>query len=749
MALSDLELLELVERAQDERQGPIGPQGVGIRSIEQPTADAVIIALTDGRTKELRLTAGPKGDPGEAGKPGQDGKPGPAGSPGRAGAPGVGVAGAPGRDGTSIDTAIVNADGNLLLGLTDGNVLNVGRVVGPPGATGAAGPTGLPGRAGRDGNTILSGTHAPSDDEGSEGDFWIDTSSPLFDFYGKGSSGWRKLTSLRAPQTNVGGQMTPAAGGGSGGGGGGGAGALQNTATLPLANPTRFKNTRDLPDASGLGVQKDFNEWVYACLLSFDADGSKISVGQIPPMPSEVGMLWFSTNDDELTLFIYVDDQSGWVPAAPPVSLDGINTAIANVDAELMKINANVAMNKSELDEKALDIQLDQDRQDEKIAELEGEVDDLKPTVERGEWIYNSNPDSASTPAPGEYHAYVVVSDDYCKSKLSECLLNAAGQPDEASKCNRNNELCLAEIGNIDTDVPWHDVQWMVVHRNDVEGRQHSFGDVVAGMYLEAINVDGTGHGLYEIDGKSLTGPKCGFQVSPVHSKGHPNGKAVIKIFKMAEAANPEDYVRKDGDSMLGALQIRGYTSDSAPSLGLRPQDSNGSNSDILKVYGTDGSGKFWVTLQGDISASSDWSPTKSRHLATKEYVDSLVFNGPAKLAWRWLGNKSSSATPEDGGFYNNGGYLRFSFKTDNNVDLGLSPFPDTGFLTASYGPIGTIWHYDKSVNKWQLMRQLRIDGFRWNYKDHIEYKLSSSNGRSFDELIIGEIYYVTIGGFF
>ena len=88
MALSDLELLELVERAQDERQGPIGPQGVGIRSIEQPTADVVIIALTDGRTKELRLTAGPKGDPGEVGKPGKDGKPGPAGSPGRAGAPG-------------------------------------------------------------------------------------------------------------------------------------------------------------------------------------------------------------------------------------------------------------------------------------------------------------------------------------------------------------------------------------------------------------------------------------------------------------------------------------------------------------------------------------------------------------------------------------------------------------------------------------------------------------------------------------
>ena len=210
MALSDLELLSLVERAQEAKQGPIGPQGVGIRSIEQPDPSTVVISLTDGRTKEINLTAGPKGDPGEAGKPGRDGAEGRPGSPGKAGAAGVGVAGAPGAPGTSIDTAIVNGDGNLLLGLTDGNVLNVGRVVSPAGATGATGPTGLPGRAGRDGNTILSAPHAPADNEGSEGDFWIDTSSPLFDFYAKGGSGWRKLTSLRAPQTNVGGLMTPA-----------------------------------------------------------------------------------------------------------------------------------------------------------------------------------------------------------------------------------------------------------------------------------------------------------------------------------------------------------------------------------------------------------------------------------------------------------------------------------------------------------------------------------------------------------
>ena len=60
MALSDLELLSLVERAQEAKQGPIGPAGVGIRSIEQLDAETVVINLDDGRRKEIRLTQGLK-----------------------------------------------------------------------------------------------------------------------------------------------------------------------------------------------------------------------------------------------------------------------------------------------------------------------------------------------------------------------------------------------------------------------------------------------------------------------------------------------------------------------------------------------------------------------------------------------------------------------------------------------------------------------------------------------------------------
>ena len=43
-------------------------------------------------------------------------------------------------------------------------------------------------------------------------------------------------------------------------------------------------------------------------------------------MPAEEGQLWFNNSEDELTLYIYTG--ANWVPASPPVSLDGINNTI-------------------------------------------------------------------------------------------------------------------------------------------------------------------------------------------------------------------------------------------------------------------------------------------------------------------------------------------------------------------------------------------------------------------------------------
>ena len=202
MALSDLELLSLVEQAKEKQRGPQGEPGVGIQSIEQFDGDSFTIRLTDGNFKKIDLPAGKDGEVGPQGIPGRsvtgpEGRRGPAGKDapsardGRDGAPGV-----------SVETAVVNRDGELLLGLTDGAAINAGRVTGPAGERGERGGSGLPGIRGKDGAAVLSGPRPPAQDDGQEGDHWIDISSAEFGFYKKSGTGWTMLANLRSPGRN-------------------------------------------------------------------------------------------------------------------------------------------------------------------------------------------------------------------------------------------------------------------------------------------------------------------------------------------------------------------------------------------------------------------------------------------------------------------------------------------------------------------------------------------------------------------
>jgi hypothetical protein len=71
--------------------------------------------------------------------------------------------------------------------------------------------------------------------------------------------------------------------------------------------------------------------------------GVTFSVGNVPsdnivvsdtaPAQAVNGTLWFDSSEDSLTLFMYYDPnedptEAAWIPAAPPVSLDGINATI-------------------------------------------------------------------------------------------------------------------------------------------------------------------------------------------------------------------------------------------------------------------------------------------------------------------------------------------------------------------------------------------------------------------------------------
>ena len=123
-------MLGLLEKAQAKQRGPQGEPGISIESIEQFDELSFTLRLSDGSFKKVSLPAPVKGDTGSQGNEGQKGD---VGSPGRDGKNGAdaldGSPGLPGPAGVAVGTAVVNGNGELLLGLTDGTLINVGSVV--------------------------------------------------------------------------------------------------------------------------------------------------------------------------------------------------------------------------------------------------------------------------------------------------------------------------------------------------------------------------------------------------------------------------------------------------------------------------------------------------------------------------------------------------------------------------------------------------------------------------------------------
>ena len=315
MSLSDLELLQLVETVKVKQKGPQGEPGVGIVSIEQFDETSFTITLTNGYSKKVVLPAAADGQPGEVGPPGPRGE---TGSAGRAGRDGVqGPAGRDGKDGlpgSFVETAVVNGDGHLLVGLSDGQIIDVGRVVGPAGDAGERGDAGLPGVPGADGAAVLSGPRAPQASDGQEGDHWIDISSAEFSFFKKNGEGWTKLANLRQPARDP--RVGPVSGGG---GSGSGSAKGYTTSNLPLTGLGRSTRGADdgkagginkpggniIPKAVDLKFQSNMNRWT---VDSLDALDEALPIGKVDILPDEgkyegdmvlhEGALWIYSGDD-------------------------------------------------------------------------------------------------------------------------------------------------------------------------------------------------------------------------------------------------------------------------------------------------------------------------------------------------------------------------------------------------------------------------------------------------------------------
>lgn len=142
-------------------QGDKGDTGVGVKSVVINENGNLIITLTDGTVYNLGNVTGAKGDKGDAGKDGQDGQNGQDGSNG-----------SNGLNGTGIQSAHIDADGNLIITFTDGVVTNLGKIVGTDGKDGKDGADGKDGigikgcRIDDDGNLILTLTDNTTLDAG-------------------------------------------------------------------------------------------------------------------------------------------------------------------------------------------------------------------------------------------------------------------------------------------------------------------------------------------------------------------------------------------------------------------------------------------------------------------------------------------------------------------------------------------------------------------------------------------------------
>ena len=233
---------------------------------------------------------------------------------------------------TSVASAAI-IGGDLIMGLSDGSIINCGRVQGPQGLTGDRGPMGATGRDGQDGRTILTVQGTPDTTLGKDGDFAINV--VLWEIYGPRAGGvWGTGTPLRgnargnqSPDTtqNLFGSNSP----GSGGGGTGGLQAIEGgegiTAT-PQGNPNVIEVEADIDTDKG---------------LEFVAGKIAIQVGDGLEFDAATGAIKSQVNAADYAKLTYVDAQDD----ALSVRIDSNDQLIAvnsaAIAANMAAINTN------------------------------------------------------------------------------------------------------------------------------------------------------------------------------------------------------------------------------------------------------------------------------------------------------------------------------------------------------------------------------------------------------------------------
>ena len=408
----------------------------------------------------------------------------------------------------------------------------------------------------------------------------------------------------------------------------------------------------------------------------------------------------------------------------------------------------------------------------QQLQEIEEEIEDIRPTLERGVWEFVE-----SGPSMGQFTLLRENSEEYCNAVYLDCIAEDPSDPTLMSRCARERDEC---IGNDPENPPrgyideWVSATELVTSNIDFDGVTHQWPDAEDGEFLELINEDGSGFALYQIEGEVNTAyqGRTRFFVKHMRSNGTPSGKAKVKLFAINEEVDPTEFVHKAGDSMSGRLSLvpKGNT----PAFYIYPSEDVTENTYCIRQFGpyyTDpetGERKrdtvFYTTSAGYPSIHADHSPTSNRHLTPKKYVDDVVkvnvdrLYYPARFSWRAY--TETSAGPAAGEIQFNGKSMssstevRINFKSyDNKLDLYdvddstvvySGPTNSSMMLTAYY--IGSDsdnkWKWKGTANITKITVYKRTSGHYFKC-DIGSYKTSNLNFTN------GARYYFTLTGLF
>jgi len=505
-----------------------------------------------------------------------------------------------------MNTSVVSAaiiEGNLIIGLSDGSVINCGFVQGPQGLTGPEGPMGSPGDRGTDGNTIHTIAGTPGNEIGSDGDYAIDNIN--WRIYGPKSGGtWGKAKELLPGPENliVNGRGFEGGAGGSGDtGGGGGGGGIQLINGGDGITTTAISSSLTEVDAD-IATEKG---------LQFDAGRIAINLGTGLEFDATTGALKSAVNAAEYAKITYVDTKTAPLPyriETDKVLRDGKASTLSTTAEIQLVDNDDNFTNVKFTGLNGIGVTSDQQGITFDGAALLGDI-----TVELDDYATKQYSDAQDQNLQNQIDDLSVSKGQVARYEVK----NTIGTP-----VSRPGELSVNTPFYVNTSMVSFGIE-------DLDGnltKPMQVGDI-----MEFIDEVSSKVSRYRILDAAGAPTAVGVEYISGDNDFAMTEVEQVYIYPQNEAGASKEYVDaqddlrlvKSGDEMTGLLTVKPTSGNYG--LVVQPGPDASGTTDIFRVRDYANNQVFYADVSGGVGVGNSWTPTSNNHLIPKKYLEEYV----------------------------------------------------------------------------------------------------------------------------